>query len=67
MKQKESLMAEEQQSPIDQAPQTQEQLQGEQAPAPEEALLTQGMRVFFQRLQSQQQEQEAARDQGRGL
>ncbi len=59
-------MAEEQPSPIDQAPQAQEQLQGDQAPAPEEALLTQGMRVFFQRLQSQQ-EQEAARDQGRGL
>ncbi len=65
MKQKESLMAAEQHSPIDQAPQTQEQLQGDQAPASEDAL-TQGMRVFFQRLQSQQHEQEAARDQGRG-
>ena len=53
MKQKESLMAAEQHSPID------------QAPASEDAL-TQGMRVFFQRLQSQQHEQEAARDQGRG-
>jgi len=60
-------MAEEQPSPIDHAPQTQEQLQSEQAPAPEEALLTQGMRVFFQRLQSQQQEQEAPREQGLGL
>jgi len=60
-------MAEEQHSPIDQAPQAQEQLQGEQDPALEEDLLTQGMRVFFQRLQSQQQEQEAAREQGMGL
>ncbi len=34
-------MAEEQPSPIDQAPQAQEQLHGDQAPAPEEALLTQ--------------------------
>ena len=67
MKLEESPMAEAQPSPIDQAPQAQEQLHGDQAPAPEEALLTQGMRVFFQRLQSQQQEQEAARDQGRGL
>ena len=60
-------MAEEQHSPIDQAPQAQEQLQGEQDPALEEDLLTQGMRVFFQRLQSQQQEQEAAREQGMDL
>ena len=60
-------MAEEQHSPIDQAPQAQEQLQGDQAPAPEETLLTQGMRLFFERLQSQQQEQEAAREQGHGL
>jgi len=35
-------MAEAQHSPIDQAPQTQEQLQGDQAPAPEEALLGSG-------------------------
>ena len=60
-------MAEAQQSPIDQAPQTQEQLHGDQAPAPEEALLTQGMRLFFERLRSQQHEQEAAREQGFGL
>ena len=46
-------MAEEQHSPIDQAPQAQEQLQGDQAPAPEEALLTQGMRLVFERLRSQ--------------
>jgi hypothetical protein len=59
-------VAEEQSSPIEQAPQTQEQLHGDQAPAPAEALLTQGMRVFFQRLQSQQQEQDAAREQGLG-
>ncbi len=67
MKQKESLMAEEQHSPIDQAPQTQEQLQGDQAPAPEDDLLTQGMRLFFERLRSQQQEHESAREQGFGL
>ena len=60
-------MAEEQPSPIDQAPQAQEQLHGDQAPAPAEDLLTQGLRVFFQRLQSQQQEQEAAREQGMGF
>ncbi len=66
-------MADEQHAPIDQTPQVQEQLPEDQAPAPEQALgteqdaLTQGMRVFFQRLQSQQQEQEAARDQGLGL
>jgi hypothetical protein len=60
-------MAEAQPSPIDQAPRTQEQLHGDQAPAPEEGLLTQGMRIFFERLRSQQQEQEAAREQGFGL
>ena len=60
-------MAEAQHSPIDQAPQAQEQLQGDQAPAPEEDLLTQGMRIFFERLQSQQQEHESAREQGMGL
>ena len=53
------------QTPADQAELA--QAQPEQAPETQEALLTQGMRVVFQRLQSQQQEQEAARDQGRGL
>jgi len=67
MKLEESPMAEAQHSPIDQAPQAQEQLQGDQAPAPEEDLLTQGMRIFFERLQSQQQEHESAREQGMGL
>ncbi len=41
--------------------------QPEQAPVNDQDPLVQGMRVFFARLQSQQQEQEAAREQGRGL
>ncbi len=41
--------------------------QPEQAPAPEEDLLTQGMRLLFERLRSQQQEQESAREHGMGL
>ena len=60
-------MADQQHVSIDQALQAQEQLQGDQAPAPADDLLTQGMRVFFQRLLSQQQEQEATREQGLGL
>ena len=42
------------------------QRQSAQAPVHDEDALTQGMRVFFERLRTQQ-EQEAAREQGRGL
>ena len=45
----------------------QAETQPEQAPAPEEDLLTQGTRLFFERLRSQQQEHESAREQGLGL
>ena len=43
------------------------QAQPEQAPETQEDALTQGMRIFFERLRSQQQEQESAREQGMGL
>jgi hypothetical protein len=44
----------------------QAQSQPEQATTTEQDPLVQGMRVFFQRLQSQQQEKEAACEQGFG-
>ena len=43
------------------------QSQSAQAPVNDEDALTQGMRVFFERLRTQQQEQETAREQGHGL
>ena len=42
------------------------QSQSAQAPVNDDDALTQGMRVVFQRLRTQQQEQEAAREQGLG-
>ncbi len=45
----------------------QAQLQSAQAPETEQDPLVQGMRIFFQRLQAPQQEQDAAREQGLGL
>ncbi len=59
-------MAEESpQTPAEQSPLA--QTQPEQAPETEQDPLVQGMRIFFQRLQAQQQEQDAAREQGLGL
>jgi hypothetical protein len=43
------------------------QSQSAQTPVNDADTLTQGMRVFFARLQAQQHEQEAAREQSRGL
>ncbi len=59
-------MAEE--SPQTQAEQPElTQLHPEEAPVNDQDPLVQGMRVFFQRLQVQHQEQDAAREHGLGL